>query len=182
MGLLPCKPLLTRLEALEDGVRELFESSINLKKDLTATDIISKRLVQLETLCRSTMQSLISTEASLNEVVSDVTSALNKCPGTHAGGISRMSIRVLNISNRVVYALNDNYIYTVGHLLSHDTDYYRSFLNSADVDMIINAVRVIDPLYGYPLVAISDYKESELVDPFDDNNTDINSDSVSVRS
>lgn len=168
MGLLPCKPLLVRLEALEDGLRDLFESSINLKDDLTASDIISKRLVQLETLCRSTMQSVISTEASLNDVVSNVTSALNQCHGSRADNISLMSIRVLNISNRMVYTLNDNCIYTIGDLLSHDSDYYRLFLNAADVDMIVNAVRVIDPFYGCPKVAKTDYEEPELMEPFDD--------------
>ena len=60
-----------------------------------------------------------------------------------------MSIRELNISNRVVFKLNNNYIYTLGQLLYNLPDYYQLFFNAADVDMIVNAAMEIDPLFGY---------------------------------
>ena len=68
-GVIPHKPLVERLESLHDGLREMFESGINLKNELTATDLITTRLTELEALQRRTVQILISTDDAFRSLM-----------------------------------------------------------------------------------------------------------------
>ena len=170
-GVIPHKPLVERLESLHDGLREMFESGINLKNELTATDLITTRLTELEALQRRTVQILISTDdafRSLMPRLDQVADVGKYAPVIGTGVKACLPVNCLNIDNSLVRTLNSAGIYTIKELKCCYMTELRAIMGEDNAELVRQSLRNFEPYFNI-MDERPSYADLELpVDPFDD--------------
>ena len=170
-GVIPHKPLVERLEILHDGLLEMFESGINLKNELTATDLISTRLTELEALQRRTIQILMSTDdtfRSLMPRLDQVADVEKYAPVIGTGVKACLPVNCLNIDDYLVRTLNSAGIYTIKELQRCYMTELRGIMGEDNAELVRQSLRKFEPYFNIMEERPSYADFEPPVDPFDD--------------
>lgn len=170
-GVIPYKPLVERLESLDDGLREMFESGINIKNELSASDLITTRLTELEALQRRTIQILMSTDDTFRSLMPrlDQVADIGKyAPVIGTGVKAYLPVNCLSIDNYLVRQLNSADIYTIQDLKRHYMTDLRRLLGDENAELVRQSLRKFEPYFNIMDERPSSADMEPLVDPFDE--------------
>ena len=169
--MIPYKPLVERLESLDDGLREMFESGINIKNELSASDLITTRLTELEALQRRTIQILMSTDDTFRSLMPrlDQVADIGKyAPVIGTGVKACLPVNCLSIDNYLVRQLNSADIYTIQDLKRHYMTDLRRLLGDENAELVRQSLRKFEPYFNIMDERPSYADMEPPVDPFDE--------------